>query len=540
MKKLLSFLVAVVMVLSVVPMALAANESAPDLSGTTIRILSEDCFTSNASWANILPVYKKVEADTGVKLDWEIITADYNSIMLTRLAGGTDCPDIIQLNTDAATWAKLIDDGVLVNISELMDEYAPNLAKFFKEGRPDVAGCMTYTDGNIYTIPDASYATLDDFYGKIANNGDNILMYRADLCEKLGIAEPTTIDELHAMLLAFKQADSNIIPMHMWDYSCWQSIRVFANCYGLQWTNPNTGSSFFKADDEGNLSFTAISEEARQWATEMHKWSEEGLLSTTVNAEDKMGLPGTGKVGVCYVGNYGSMQELNKLLAENGVEGAYFKALPWIKGPEGEYGIGTRSTFENAIGIVNNGNDEQIKKVLQYVDFTYFTEDGIVSQAMGEKGVNWDYGADGKPEFIGSTLKDWYIDKTSSLQAVGGNGHCRMPQVYRIDLQNIVSNAQIELGVKQPKGEEELAVCKAWSDAAFLSFPFMFYTAEEQEVINDVYSDLSTYVETMLNSFVLGEQDLAEWDAFVANVQGMGIDKVLAAYQSAYNRYLGK
>ena len=157
MKKGIAMLLTLALLLTVLPAALA-EDNAPDLKGTTIRILSEDCFSSDASWANILPLYAKVEADTGVKLDWEIITSDYTNIMLTRLAGSADgSPDIVQLNTDAGTWAKLIEDGVLVNIKELMDENAPHLAQFFREKRPDIMGSMTYVDGGIYTIPEISF-----------------------------------------------------------------------------------------------------------------------------------------------------------------------------------------------------------------------------------------------------------------------------------------------------------------------------------------------------------------------------------------------
>ena len=69
----------------------------------------------------------------------------------------------------------------------------------------------------------------------------------------------------------------------------------------------------------------------------------------------------------------------------------------------------------------------------------------------------------------------------------------------------------------------------------------MYYTAEEQAVIDDIFGDLGTYVNEMINRFVLGELDIDEnWDEFVSNVKAMNIDTVVAAYQSAYDRYLGK
>ena len=59
---------------------------------------------------------------------------------------------------------------------------------------------------------------------------------------------------------------------------------------------------------------------------------------------------------------------------------------------------------------------------------------------------------------------------------------------------------------------------------------------EEQAVIDTYLSGLQTYTEEMLIKFVLGQAPISEFDEFVENVKSMGLDEVLAAYESAYNR----
>ena len=37
--------------------------------------------------------------------------------------------------------------------------------------------------------------------------------------------------------------------------------------------------------------------------------------------------------------------------------------------------------------------------------------------------------------------------------------------------------------------------------------------------------------------FILGNEDLSNWDSFISEIEGMGIQDVLAVRQAAYNRY---
>ena len=50
-------------------------------------------------------------------------------------------------------------------------------------------------------------------------------------------------------------------------------------------------------------------------------------------------------------------------------------------------------------------------------------------------------------------------------------------------------------------------------------------------------SDITTYNDEMFMKFILGAEPIENFDKYVAQVKKLGIDKVVAIYQAAYDRY---
>ena len=42
----------------------------------------------------------------------------------------------------------------------------------------------------------------------------------------------------------------------------------------------------------------------------------------------------------------------------------------------------------------------------------------------------------------------------------------------------------------------------------------------------------------MITNFIMGRESLDKWDEFVDTLKDMGIEKVIDAYQTAYDRYM--
>ena len=62
------------------------------------------------------------------------------------------------------------------------------------------------------------------------------------------------------------------------------------------------------------------------------------------------------------------------------------------------------------------------------------------------------------------------------------------------------------------------------------------FNEEEEAVRADVGAALDTYTKEMISKFLIGTEPLSKWDEYVATINEMGADKLLAAYESAYNR----
>ena len=65
---------------------------------------------------------------------------------------------------------------------------------------------------------------------------------------------------------------------------------------------------------------------------------------------------------------------------------------------------------------------------------------------------------------------------------------------------------------------------------------WLAYNEEEQRVIDEVRAACLTRTQEMFTKFILGQEPLSKFDVFRDELKDMGIEELLAAYESAYNR----
>ena len=51
---------------------------------------------------------------------------------------------------------------------------------------------------------------------------------------------------------------------------------------------------------------------------------------------------------------------------------------------------------------------------------------------------------------------------------------------------------------------------------------------------------IDTYVQEQSIKFITGDRSLDEWDAYVKEIESMGVQDALKIYNDAYARFLGK
>ncbi len=520
--------------------------NAPDLSGRTIKIMTTETWVAGITLADVLPRFKQIEELTGCTIVWETVATDYSTVLGTRLAGDpADCPDIVLLGgTSMNQIAEYAEDGLLFDITKGFD-VAPNIAKFWNEDRPDLKGTFTYTDGGIYNLLANVYNTTDGQAKNVARGGDNALWYRADIAKELGFETyPTTIDEWYELLSAVKKAYPDMVPMHMWDWSCWESARVLTSAYGLHFNNEQSGQ-FFYADENGKVQYEPALDATLEWLTEMNKWYKEGLIVTIASEEGKVGATAQ---GINFSGFYSGVTGMCEKALKETDEDAYFLYAPMPTAGDHELTYMGRSAYGNSFGIIDNGSEEQCIAALQFLDFAWFSPYGIYSENLGVMGKGWDFGENGElvpnVEYIEGMARNEIVK-----QADGANIHFNGPTVEDYAVKAQIDDISKEIKEAMPDyvpsmSEEQEANWKeinAVNTAAYCPyFPAFFMSQEDQDTLNTLTADLGTFTNEMLEKYILGTADLANFQTEFVDVlyNQLHLQEVLDIYQSYYDVYL--
>lgn len=94
-----------------------------------------------------------------------------------------------------------MDEGLLIPLDGLIEQYAPNIQKMFEE-RPDIKKSITATDGHIYCLPNvpAPITYVTSFW------------YNGDWLKNMNITEeqlPDTLDGYYELMKRFQTEDPN-------------------------------------------------------------------------------------------------------------------------------------------------------------------------------------------------------------------------------------------------------------------------------------------------------------------------------------------
>ncbi|QLG42341.1 ABC transporter substrate-binding protein [Paenibacillus sp. E222] len=158
MRKIVNYSVALTLSLSLLAGCSSSNESseskegnASDTSPMTLTFFGAD---SNANWNKMQDdVGKEITKQTGITLDAEFAVSD-PAQRLALIAASGDYPDLISPKGDLD---KLVDAGAMLDLTDLIDQHAPNIKKLFG----DQIKRLRYSneDPSIYVIP--TYSAID-------------------------------------------------------------------------------------------------------------------------------------------------------------------------------------------------------------------------------------------------------------------------------------------------------------------------------------------------------------------------------------------
>ena len=417
---------------------------------------------------------------------------------------------------DASSLEKLGRDGGMIPLNDLIKEHAPNIQKVLDEDARFRQTAYSL-DGNIYQIPKNQELKAAEFW-----------WIRQDWLDKLNLKAPTTVDELHDVLYAFRNEDPNgnglkdEIPL--FDRAGWKQ----PDEYLYLW---DTSLEFYPRD--GQMKYEPLEENFKTGVTNMIKWYQEGLIDPEIftrGASSRDTLLG-GDVGGC-THDWVSTANYNSTLQET-IPGFQMVA---IAPPADQNGVvKERVSRYPGVGWGISSQCKDPVTVIKFMDY-FFTEEGSDLMNWGIEGDTFTRDADGSKHFTDKVLQS-ELTPIGYLRSIGAQ--------YRIGM---CQDGDYEYATMKEDGIEANKLYNGhdeWFDDSLPPYldgkMALKYTSDDETEYKNIMASIKPYVDEKFQSWILGVNDFdSEYDTFIKELKARGIDRALEINQKAYDTFLGE
>ncbi len=469
---------------------------------------------------NDIVFFKNMKEKTNIDFTWEVLSSSAWSERVQLLIAGDTLPDVFLKSRFSATQlAKYGADGSLYNMLPGFETYAPDFYAYMTER--DLLKYIVTNEG-VYGMP-----YIYDSEGIRLNK----LYINTEWLKNVGMDMPTSFDELHDVMVAFRDNDANgngdatdEIPAGFQDMS--DMLCTFSNAYGLMNRGAAMGQSYYldadPADESGNTLRFWFADDAMKDVLRMAKqYYDEGLIPSTFFDADYNGSQWSQFIGE---NRYG-MHDAWATAAGDQVDN--FIAMDRAPSDTWNYCYGYVGTKG---GLVITKECQYPEAMMAWGNYMY-TMQGAYDYFLGVEGETYTIDEDGHTQ-----LTDWVLhnpDGLSSEQALlrysiysgGANpGLCtddtfKGGETYWTSLEG---NAKFDPYLVSPIWEV---------------FPL---TEEGSEIVNNTRADISAVINEYCAGFVAGRKDIdADWDEYKTRLEQAGLEDYMWAFQEAYNSVNG-
>lgn len=490
-------------------------------------------------------VLNEMAEKAGISIEWDTMSDSLAEQVNIRIAG-EQLPDAFQgvgfSNFDISTYGA---DGVFIDLTPYINaDVMPNLTKILEEN-PEIRAAITMSDGKIYGLPAAEQMGT----GGIGLENDYSIytvpqfsMINKAWLDELGLSVPTTLDELHDVLVAFKENDmsatyygnapGSTIPMSTgFDQWCWGQNVFYA---GFGFTNwPNDICSDLVLQDDGTVDFVSDWAGYRDAVTYFHDWYAEGLMDIEMFSQSTSQLIAKCSQGQVGVATWWYIEEVM------GEKSSDYVFLPILEGPNGDYNVTVRTG-----GAVNSGNLNVTsacgnpEALLKFYDQWY----------DGEKVMQLQYGPIGTFFTEQDDKGMWLSITDAEAREKFGKSAGELKGVHEVyGPKLILSSYYNEYFYMEDRAIVRLQdLANSWVDPyvdSMVTYPIdCVFTQEELDIIDRYKADFESAVSEQEALWLKdGGPTDEEWDAYCQMlVDSCGMEELQKAYQAAYDRYAGK
>ena len=508
------------------------SKGAMDDFAADSQFKATEAFTLSLLWTEWpdLPItdswqfFTEIEKRTNVKL--EVTTIPFSDAVEKRslLISAGDAPTVIPL-VYTGDEDSFVSSGALLPISDYV-EHMPHFQKYVEEwDLGEMIDNLKQADGKYYMLPGLQEVSVPVF----------TLVIRKDVFETVGGGIPETWDEMREALVKIKAEYPDSKPLAD-GFEAASMLNYAAHAFGAQ-----AGWGFgdgMMDDGSGKLEYTATSAGYKQMVEYFRGLVEDGLIDTDSLTAANDGSGG-GSVAEKFAnelvfaasGSSGTAIEFAQALNETVGEGNY--EVLQIAPPGGPAGqVCEPRNFWN--GFMLNAEiteSENFLATLQFLDWIYYNPEAR------------------------ELLRWGILDETYTKDA---SGKITLNPEFRLDAYNInpdgATDIQKDLGWSNSvfaDSTESRALKESYNTPTFVEYIDSVLASRtprepnppapldelELEQASLLATPLKDTVDTNTLRFIMGERDIAEWDAYVGELEAQGLQQYVDLVNTARDRF---
>ncbi|MCC2593743.1 extracellular solute-binding protein [Tessaracoccus sp. OS52] len=475
-----------------------------------------------------------------LKEDWRILTAleenqnvtfditaaplsDWGQRQATVIGAGTDVPQIISV-TYPGQEVSFISGGAILPVSDYLD-YLPNFKdKVEKWGLSEtIDTALRQEDGKFYLLPGIRETPRAQYSYAV----------RADVWEELGLSlQPETFEEFADQLRTVKEAHPDAFPLSdRWSANgpLEATLNFAAASFGTS-AGWGYGEGVTWNEEAGEFEYTGATDEYKSLVEYYAMLVEEGLMDPeSLIQEDDQAIQkfGSGQ-SMAIAGNDQEVLKYRTTFEELGTD-AEVAMIRVPAGPAGDkYAAGTR--LQSGLMLSSDVADsENFMALLQFIDWLYYSDEGLEFAKWGIEGETYTKAADGTrtlAEDIDINGLNPGAPKALNVDFGFHNGVWMLEHGSTTDLDLSMLRPEVVEFVEAMNTKEELPLP-----------PAAPLTELEREQASLWQTSLRDHVLQNTSLFILGQRPMSEWDAYVAELEGMNLQQYLDMFNEAQKRY---
>lgn len=472
-------------------------------------------FMNLEDFSEEVAMVKMINEATNVYIDFQAISGGIGEEeKFNLMIASGDYTDIIGVmnyystSRNSAGHEKAIEDGVIIDLYDDLKEYAPN---YWNRLTADDNAFMTMR------TPSGMMGCIGQMLKKAGTENQGMIV-RKDWFKASGVDSLETMDQFEEYLTYCKD-----------NYGAYAYLQYegmdtdFGSAFNI------TPGNFNVVDGEVIHSYTT--EAFKDYLTTMNDWYKKGLFNDDFYNDTDITTVRTDMANDLCSFVDGSAEGMANIFDMNPSNTAM--ELMAIHYPKAEGVDETHVGYESQLlknsdtWAVTTACGDHIP-LMKLVNWLYSDEADLMYN-WGQEGVSYELDTNGEPQWTDLVINnpDGLNFMFASYLYASGVGSVYFPGRYDMEKGFYAYNDDML---------EAVDTLADLTDGAYNLPKYATLTAEEQEQYTSYAADFETYAKAMVLKFILGDEPMSNYDAFLDTCMDMGLQEMTDLYQAAYDR----